>query len=114
MDTPLNLTPERGASVWDAPPSPSPLWPVVAAAGLIIVASLAWRYRSVGKSIVTKSAALGGMLIGVATSPIGRKVTSVIVQHLSEHQARQEARVDAALEDTFPASDPPAVSYRAH
>ena len=114
MDTPLNLTPERGASVWDAPPSPSPLWPIVAAAGVIIFASLAWRYRSVGKSIVTKSAALGGMLIGVATSPIGRKVTNVIVQHLSEHQARQEARVDAALEDTFPASDPPAVSYRAH
>ena len=114
MERSLNLTPARGSSVWDAPPSSSPLWPIVAAAGVVIFASLAWRYRSVGKSILTKSAAVGGMLIGVATSPVGRKVTNVIVQHLSEYQARQEARVDEALEDTFPASDPPAMTYRAH
>jgi hypothetical protein len=122
MDTPRNLTPERGPSVWDKPPGPSSYWPIVALAAVAVAAGVAWRYRSFGKALVVKGAGLGGMVLGFATSPAGRRFASILMERWSNTRRPAEVvrlrdgrlvdDVDDALEDTFPASDPPALTYR--
>lgn len=112
MDTPRNLTPHRGPSVWVHPPQASPYWPIVALAGVAVAAGLAWRYRSIAKAIVTRSAWVGG-LVGLVASPTGRRVANILVDRWTRDRRSADAVVDTALEGSFPASDPPALSYRA-
>lgn len=124
MDTPRNLTPERGPSVWDNPPRSTPYWPIVALAAVAVAAGVAWRYRSFGKALAVRGAGLSGAALAFATSPAGRRFASVLMERwLTTRRPAQVDRpkdgarladgvVDDALEDTFPASDPPALTYR--
>ena len=111
MDTPRNLTPERGPSVWDKPARPSPYGPIVALAAFAVAAGVAWRYRSFGKALITKGAGLGGMVVGFAMSPAGHQFANILMERWSASRRRADVVVDHALEDTFPASDPPALTY---
>jgi predicted hotdog family 3-hydroxylacyl-ACP dehydratase len=124
MHTPRNLTPERGPSVWAKPPRSLPYWPIVALAAFAVAAGVAWRYRSFGKALVAKGATLGGMVLGFAESPAGRRLAAILTEqwptagraayviHRADAVRRVDGVIDDALEDTFPASDPPALSYR--
>jgi len=111
MDSPRNLTPQRGPSVWTNPPRSSPHWPVVALAAAAIVVGVAWKYRSFGKALLIKGAGLGGMVLGFAASPAGRRVADILTERWAAARRTPDLVVDHALEDTFPASDPPALTY---
>ncbi len=112
MDTPRNLTPQRGPSVWTAHPSrSSPHWPMVALVAVAIAAGVAWRYRSFGKALMTKGVGLGGMVLGFAMSPAGHQVAHILMGRWAATRRPPDLVVDRALEDTFPASDPPALTY---
>jgi hypothetical protein len=113
MDTPRNLTPHRGPSVWANPPEPSPYGPIVALAAVAVAAGLAWRYRSIARTIVTGSAGVGALVVGFITSPTGRKVANILMDQWAQARRPADAVVDTALEESFPASDPPALSFRA-
>jgi hypothetical protein len=110
-----NLTPHRGPSVWEHPPkSPTSFATLAVIAGAALGAALAWRYRSIGKALVTKSLGFGAMAIGFATSPTGRQIANMLMDRwAATRQSLPERSVDSALEDTFPASDPPALTYHA-
>jgi uncharacterized membrane protein len=106
-ERPSNLAPRRGPSVWDRPSPPrawsieeSEKWCVIACGATLALVGL--RQRSAGGAL---RAALGGAL--AARALLGHR-DLMNVRHLAEglrHQVVDE--VEAAGDESFPASDPP-------
>ncbi len=105
---PANLTPTRGPSVWDRP-APRLQWKDIdveqwleIAAGLALAAAGLTR-RSRGGVLL---AIAGGTL--VARGLLGSGDVTALRARLQSARATAANAVDDALQETFPASDPPA------
>ncbi|MGE3177134.1 MAG: hypothetical protein AB7O32_06670 [Vicinamibacterales bacterium] len=104
MDTPLNLTAERGPSIWDTP-SPAPVrWSLVSLA--VGAAMTAAGYRQPGRRWLF-AMGLGGLALGlIAAVPVDAWRSRARVREAD----RRDDPLDEAIEDSFPASDPPALT----
>ena len=103
----LNLTPQRGPSVWHQIDRKPPLCAAQLAAiagGMLLVAS-SIRQRS---SRDTWIAAMG--MGAIAAALFCRGPVSSLGLRLKHHRLRYDA-VDHASEDSFPASDPPSSGH---
>ena len=104
MSTPLNLTLKRGPSVWDEPRTSRTNWRAYGVAAGAALASLALRPRAsrqwlIGAGLgVVGTFLLAGRVISIVQA--GRRKLDVV------RGARKDHLVDAASEDSFPASDP--------
>jgi hypothetical protein len=103
---PMNLTPERGPSVWDAPRSSGVNWPMAALAITSLIAAYAWRSRSEHRALI---AGLGfGTLACGLLARGGPERLAAQWNRIRPPIEPDEDDVDRASEDSFPASDPPA------
>ena len=104
MSTSLNLTLKRGPSVWDEPRTSPTNWRAYGIAAGAAIASLALRPRAnrhwlIGAGLgVVGTFLLAGRFISIAQA--GRRKLDVV------RRLRNDHLVDAASEDSFPASDP--------
>jgi uncharacterized membrane protein len=106
-ERPSNLAPRRGPSVWDRP-SPARAWSLeesekwcVAVCGATL-ALVGMRQRSAGGALM---AALGGAF--AVRALLGHR-DLMHLRHLAEGLRREPIdEVEAAAEESFPASDPP-------
>ena len=106
MTAPMNLTLKRGPSVWDEPPNAPFNWRLAAATAGMLITGLGLVSRAPRSNWIVS---LG--LCSVALSLLGGRM-SATVQASSRALRRtgrtaQDHDVDRALEDSFPASDPP-------
>lgn len=106
-DRSSNLAPRRGPSVWDRPSPPrswsleeSEKWCVAVCGATLALVGL--RHRSAGGALM---AALGGAL--AARALLGHR-DLMNLRHLAEGLRSQPVdEVEAAGDESFPASDPP-------
>lgn len=107
MNAPMNLTPQRGPSVWEKPAyttNPARLGTIAAGAALV---GLGWPLGSTRARIVT-GAGLLLMALGLSGKLAGASPFRTAKDWLSRDR-QGEADLDDALDASFPASDPPAV-----
>ena len=64
MEAPLNLTPARGPSVWNKPPTIEEPWRAAAAAAGFFLLSAGWPYRS-RTARMTGALGLIGLVLGM-------------------------------------------------
>jgi hypothetical protein len=104
MSSPLNLTLKRGPSVWDEPSRSPANWRACGVAAGAALATLALHPRAnrrwlIGAGLgVVATFLLAGRFI--STVQAGRRKLDVV------RTVRNDHLVDAASEDSFPASDP--------
>ena len=106
MATPLNLTLKRGPSIWeDQTTSPSRYWRTYGVAAGAMIAAMALQPRANRSWLLGLALGVAGMslLAGRFSSTIGEAVRQI--NRLGT--ASKDHVVDRALEDSFPASDPP-------
>jgi hypothetical protein len=107
MDTSLNLTPERGPSIWDGP-SQTMHWSTAAAiAGGSALAAYAWSSRSPARPLLA-GLGMSGLMLGVMAGGGSQKLKNAWQRYITTHDGRLDA-VDVRSKDSFPASDPPSV-----
>jgi hypothetical protein len=108
-DAPRNLAPQRGPSVWDRP-EPTPAWSAaeserwcVAACGSAL-AAMGLRQRSFGGSLLV----LGGGALALRAL-LGYNDLASLRRTVERLQIRvlPEDRIEAASDESFPASDAP-------
>lgn len=108
MEAPLmNLTPDRGPSVWNAPRSTAMNWPMAAIAGGSLLAAYAWRNRSSHRALFA-GLGLGSLACGLLAGSNSQRFTSAW-NRLRPMTEPVIDDVDRASEDSFPASDAPAL-----
>ena len=104
MSTPLNLTLKRGPSVWDGPPTSPTHWRAYGVAAGAVLASLALHPRANRQWLIGAGLGVVGafLLAGRCMSTVqeGKRKLGV------GRGVRKDHLVDAASEDSFPASDP--------
>jgi hypothetical protein len=106
MDASLNLTPARGPSVWDKPQPTVDPWRVAAITTGLVLMGAGWPYRSRAGQVRT---GLGLLALALGMRCEGRIPSAVVSMKQWMNQDRHvEAQVDRTLEESFPASDPPA------
>src|SRR5262245_33696340 len=108
MPTPRNLTAARGPSVWDRAPREAP-WPLIALAASTLFAT-AWFFTAANRRASTFAAFAAGLSASLATSP-GRRALRTVWGRLVRWRTTTDPTLDQAVEGTFPASDPVALSY---
>jgi hypothetical protein len=106
MEAPLNLTAARGPSVWNKPRTiEEPLRAAAAATGFLLL-SAGFPYRS-RTARMTGALGLIGLVLGMRCE---QRVPAAVVSMRKwlSGQEKVEATMDRTLEESFPASDPPA------
>ena len=107
MATPLNLTLKRGPSVWDTQRTWPTDWRLYGAIAGAFVAGFALRRRASPRWMI----GLGLGIIG--SSLLAGRVSSTVSAGARQlgvgRAARKDRVVDRASQDSFPASDAPAV-----
>ena len=103
MTAPLNLSQKRGPSVWDAHHS-TPSWELVALASGAVLAASAWRLRSQRAWLIPAAATV--VTMGLVGRAAGRAIVASTERTASDRD--REEMLDHTLEESFPASDPPA------
>lgn len=105
MTPSMNLTVERGPSVWDKTSCRSN-WPAAAVATGVSVAALSYRaaprYR-----FWLASAAAAAATYALFSRRIAHRIEDARVS--ARERARAKEPLDRTLKDSFPASDPPSV-----
>lgn len=107
MDTPLNLTPERGPSVWTEPRRSAMNWPLAAVAGGSLLAAYAWRSRSSSRTLLA-SVGVGAVACGLFAAGGSQRCADAWGRLRSARDGEFDD-IDRASKDSFPASDPPAM-----
>jgi hypothetical protein len=106
MTAPLNLSQKRGPSVWEQHDR-TPSWELIAFASGAVLAGSAWWLRSRRAWLIPAAAT------AVTVGLVGRAAGRVIVA-MNQRCARRpdhDEMLDQALDESFPASDPPAMTY---
>jgi hypothetical protein len=108
MTAPMNLTLKRGPSVWDAQRGTPVNWRLAAATGGMLITAFGLSSRSSRSNWLVS---LG--LCGVALSICGGRMASTVQAGSralrGAGRTAQDHDIDRASEDSFPASDPPAL-----
>jgi hypothetical protein len=106
MATPLNLTLKRGPSVWDdRTTSPAIDWRLCGVAAAAMLATLALRPRTSRRWLL-------GLALGLSTTSLFAQWFSSAIEagarrlSTGRRALKDQALVDRASEDSFPASDP--------
>ena len=107
MEPSLNLTPERGPSVWTERTTRSSVAPIAAAAGVALVA-LAWR-ASPARRFWIAGLGTAGAVAALLSGPLGDCADRALAGAKARVRGRRREPLDDTLNDSFPASDAPAV-----
>lgn len=105
MDAPLNLTPERGPSVWVESRRELP-WATAAIAGGSALTAYAWNSRSPLRPLIA-GLGMSGIVLGLFANGGSQRLINAW-QRLACSDELPLDPVDLASKHSFPASDPPA------
>jgi type II secretory pathway component PulM len=105
MTPSMNLTVERGPSVWDQK-SHNSFWPAALMAAGASMAALSLR-AAPRHRLWLASAGAAAVAYAVFNGPLSHRVELARVR--ARERARSVEPLDKTLRDSFPASDPPAI-----
>jgi len=104
----MNLTPHRGPSVWESSSEHSrPVYLAAAATGAALTV-LAWRLSPPRRFWIAGLTA-AGTVAALMAAPLGAHAERTVAGLKARRQANNTEPLDSTLNDTFPASDAPAV-----
>jgi hypothetical protein len=109
VNPPLNLTPQRGPSVWGEPPHQTTSWPLAALGAGSLLTIGAW-CTVAPKRFWIAGLGVGGLALALLNGPFAPALDEVRGRARVRRQARDADPLDRTLEESFPASDPPAVN----
>lgn len=107
MDVPLNLTPSRGPSVWDAPARTTEPWQIATIMSGAALVGYGWPFRSPATRMIA-GAGFTALALGLIAEFVDTRTFTTSIKRWAKVERDKDDDLDRTLRESFPASDPPA------